>query len=150
MSNYTITKNAQFNSVEISFTEKPSDAIREILKGLRFRWHSAKKIWYGYKTEEEVRAALDGDNGSQKAEKQTGKAEGKTAQDHIRIYYNGIKVDGGKLIRCFYSLDNNATGEKSVSISARDYDHLPADLFEIHNETDLYTDYFDNDRPRGF
>ena len=67
MTAYTISKNEQFNSLEISFDGKPSEAIREALKAMRFRWHGVKKVWYGYKTEEEVRAALDGEDTEPKA-----------------------------------------------------------------------------------
>ena len=60
----------------------------------------------------------------------------------VKFFWNGIKVNGEKkLIRCFYSVDDNA-----VSISARDYDHLPRDIFTVKNGTDLYTDYSDSDR----
>lgn len=52
MTNYTITNNDYFKSVEISFTEKPSEQIRNILKALRFRWHYTKKVWYGYANEQ--------------------------------------------------------------------------------------------------
>lgn len=48
MTNYTITSNDYFKSIEISFNEKPSEQIRNILKALRFRWHYTKKVWYGY------------------------------------------------------------------------------------------------------
>ena len=41
-------------------------------------------------------------------------------------------------------LDTDKTG--AVTISARDYDSLPRDLFTVKNDTDLYTDYFDSDR----
>ena len=37
------TKNNEFNSLEISFEEKPSEKVREILKANHFRWHSVKK-----------------------------------------------------------------------------------------------------------
>lgn len=57
---YTITKNAQFNSVEILFDGKPSESIRSALKELKFRWHGVKKVWYGYSDEETVRKAIDG------------------------------------------------------------------------------------------
>ena len=56
------TKNEQFNSLEISFDEKPSEEVREILKANHFRWHSVKKVWYGYKTQEEIEKALNGLN----------------------------------------------------------------------------------------
>ena len=52
------TKNNEFNSLEISFDEKPSEEIREILKANHFRWHSVKKVRYGYKTQEEIEKAL--------------------------------------------------------------------------------------------
>lgn len=56
---YTITKNPEFNSIEILFEGKPSEEIRAALKALRFRWHSVKKVWYGYTTEETARVAID-------------------------------------------------------------------------------------------
>ena len=58
--NYTITKNASFNSIEISFDSVPSAAVRDALKALRFRWHNIKRVWYGYTTEDAARAAIDG------------------------------------------------------------------------------------------
>lgn len=57
---YTITRNAAFNSIEITFDGKPSQTVRDALKALKFRWHGVKKLWYGYSTEEEARAAIDG------------------------------------------------------------------------------------------
>lgn len=71
-STYKITRNAQFNSIEINFTGKPSEAIREALKALRFRWHGVRRIWYGYITEEAARAAIEN------AEKNQSKADTKT------------------------------------------------------------------------
>lgn len=57
---YTISNNQQFNSLEIVFTGKPAQEVRDALKALRFRWHSVKKCWYGYATEEQARAAIEG------------------------------------------------------------------------------------------
>lgn len=57
---YTINRNEQFNSIEITFDGKPSEEVRNALKALHFRWHGVKKLWYGYKTEEEVTAAIEG------------------------------------------------------------------------------------------
>lgn len=56
---YTITKNPQFDSLEITFDGKPSEEIRNALKALKFRWHNAKKVWYGFSTEDEARMAID-------------------------------------------------------------------------------------------
>lgn len=58
--NYTITKNTEYNSLEIVFDGKPSVEVRDALKALRFRWHGVKKCWYGYTDEQTVRAAIDG------------------------------------------------------------------------------------------
>ena len=71
---YTITTNKEFNSTEVAFDCKPTDAVRETLKAMRFRWHGVKKVWYGYAPEETVRAALNGKketkrNAPRKAEK---------------------------------------------------------------------------------
>ena len=57
---YTMTKNPQFNSLEIAFDGKPSEAIREALKELKFRWHGVKKVWYGYADEAAAKAAIEG------------------------------------------------------------------------------------------
>ncbi len=56
---YTINANAEFNSLEISFDAKPSEAVRSTLKALRFRWHVQKKVWYGKADETTIRSALD-------------------------------------------------------------------------------------------
>jgi len=56
---YTINHNDEFNSTEIFFDGKPSAAVRDTLKGMKFRWHGVKKCWYGRKPEAEVRAAID-------------------------------------------------------------------------------------------
>ena len=58
---YTITNNAQFNSIEISFDGKPCEEIRNALKALRFRWHAVKRVWYGYAEESAVKAAINGE-----------------------------------------------------------------------------------------
>lgn len=57
---YKIAKNPEYDSLEITFDEKPSAEVRDALKALRFRWHAVKKVWYGYADEEAVKAALDG------------------------------------------------------------------------------------------
>ena len=55
---YTINQNKQFNSIEIAFDCKPSEAVRTALKELKFRWHSVKKVWYGYSDAETVTNAI--------------------------------------------------------------------------------------------
>lgn len=45
---YEIRTNPDYNSLEVYFDGKPSEAVRDALKALKFRWHSVKKCWYGY------------------------------------------------------------------------------------------------------
>lgn len=134
--NYTINRNEQFNSLEITFEGKPSEAVRDILKSFRFRWHGVKKVWYGYADEKALRAALEGqeDKPQPSARKRSG-----TPQNRVRILYNGMKVDG-TLYRCHYSINGD-----SVTVYGRDYNHLPRDFFPVHNDSDCMTDYFEND-----
>ena len=65
----------------------------------------------------------------------------------IKFFWNGIRVNGEKsLIKVSYSLDNHRDHAECVTIYADGYgSRLPRDVFEVHNDTDLYTDYFDND-----
>ena len=46
-SEFTITDNAEYGSLEIKFDGKPSEAVRDVLKANKFRWHKQKQIWYG-------------------------------------------------------------------------------------------------------
>lgn len=56
---YTITKNANFNSFEITFDGIPSAAVRAAIRNLKYRWNAAKKLWYGFADEETTREAID-------------------------------------------------------------------------------------------
>ncbi len=65
----------------------------------------------------------------------------KEPQTGVRFYWNGIKVDGGRLIPCWYSVYDN-----EVHISAREYSgDLPGKYFNVKNDSDIYTDYFCKD-----
>ena len=69
--NYTITKissgtynftasytiNEEHNGIEISFSEKPGDIIRDELKKQGFRWHKVKRVWYARNTSERLELA---------------------------------------------------------------------------------------------
>lgn len=66
---YEIRPNAQFDSLEIYFTEKPGEAIREALKALKFRWNGKKACWYGYGEAEEVKKACEGEKAKRTATK---------------------------------------------------------------------------------
>ncbi len=58
---YAIKRNEEHNGIEVYFDEKPDDAIREALKGLRMRWHNIKKCWYGKADEATVKTAIGGE-----------------------------------------------------------------------------------------
>lgn len=57
---YEIKQNPKYASLEIYFEGKPSEAVRDVLKSNKFRWHSVKKCWYGYGSEESIAAAITG------------------------------------------------------------------------------------------
>ena len=46
-SEFTITDNREYGTLEIKFEGKPSEAIRDVLKENGFRWHRVKQVWYG-------------------------------------------------------------------------------------------------------
>lgn len=70
---YTITANIAHHSNEVAFPGKPSAAVREALKALHFRWHAARRVWYGYAAPDVIRAALDAaDDGQQSPADQAG------------------------------------------------------------------------------
>lgn len=64
----------------------------------------------------------------------------KEPEKGIRFYWNGIKVDGGRLIPCHYSIDS-----ESVTIYAKNYKELPREYFDVVNNSDSMTDYFEDD-----
>lgn len=66
----------------------------------------------------------------------------------IKFYYNGLRLNGSRtLVKCSYSIDNSRrTASPCVTICADRGGNLPRDLFPVENDTDIMTDYFDNDR----
>lgn len=145
---YIISTNDRYNSVEIKFSAKPDEETQNALKALKFRWNRKLGIWYGFATVEAVKNALECGNATEPEQPQQKPVKpatkpSKPDQDHIRIYWNGLKIDGGKLVGCYYHYDPSA---ETVCISAKNYDDLPCDIFDVTNDTDIYTDYFDNDR----
>ena len=56
---YTITDNTEYGSIEVKFNEKPSEAIRDVLKANKFKWNGKRQVWYGKTTHEAIMEALD-------------------------------------------------------------------------------------------
>ena len=55
---FTITDNAEYGTLEIKFDGKPSEAVRNVLKEHKFRWHKQKGIWYGKAERTDIVKAL--------------------------------------------------------------------------------------------
>ena len=55
---FTISDNVERGSLEISFENKPSDEVRNVLKENKFRWHKVKKVWFGYTDRQTITDAL--------------------------------------------------------------------------------------------
>lgn len=69
----------------------------------------------------------------------------------IQFYFNGFKINGGKINRCFYcqgTYQNFPQG--TITIHAKEYRFEPAARhhLNIENNTDTQTDYFEDDRAR--
>ena len=117
MTTYEIRENAQYNSREVYFDGKPSEATRTALKGLKMRWHSIKKCWYGYAHESDLINAI------QSAEQQDG---GEGATVYTDGYLGGGAYYGSKSYKHLYGkdltaairADIKAAGIKGVTISS--------------------------------
>ena len=65
----------------------------------------------------------------------------KKVETGIKFYWNGIKVDGGRLISCTYGIDGD-----NVRMYASKYNSkLPGRYFDVENYSDSMTDYFEYD-----
>ena len=60
---FQILENSRFNSFEVSFEGKPSEAVRNALKALKMRWNPKRLVWYGFATEYQIREAILNANG---------------------------------------------------------------------------------------
>lgn len=56
---YTVADNTEYGSVEVKFNDKPSEAVRDVLKANKFRWNKAKKVWYGKTSHDAIVDALN-------------------------------------------------------------------------------------------
>ena len=118
---YTINTNTTFNSIEISFDHKPSEKVLEALKSLRFRWHNAKKLWYGFATDSAVISAI------QNAEQEDNPLAAVTI--YSDGYLGAIKTDGINSNKYLYGSDLSAAirqhlkqaGIKGCTVSCKSY-----------------------------
>ena len=77
---FTVTDNEQYGSLEIAFDGKPSEAVRDVLKENKFRWHKTKKVWYGKADRQTITDALRAayETETKPAESETKPAESET------------------------------------------------------------------------
>jgi len=70
----------------------------------------------------------------------------------LKFFYNGIKGGDGKLQRCFYSASALLHHpEGTITIYSREYSRFTKDIqetFDVENDSDCMTDYFEKDRIR--
>lgn len=89
---FTIVYNSQFGSTDVSFREKPPAEVIQALKGLRFRWHKMKRVWYGYKDPETVRAAvLSADKPQEKEPAEKPSAISEKYKSYYETLFNALK-----------------------------------------------------------
>ena len=55
---FSITDNAEFGTLEITFDGKPPQAVRDAMKDKKFRWHKVKGVWYGKGDRAEIATAI--------------------------------------------------------------------------------------------
>lgn len=55
---YRITNGTAAGAHEVYFDGKPSEAVREALKGLKMRWNHKKVCWYGFSDESAIISAI--------------------------------------------------------------------------------------------
>lgn len=71
---------------------------------------------------------------------------------NLKFYWNGIKENGGKLQKadiCAGDYFNFPKG--TITIYARDYERFSQgvrDVFRVENDSDMMTDYFEEDKIR--
>lgn len=77
----TMNLNAELNGIELTFSEKPNDAIRQSLKDLGFRWSNRLGYWWARQTDErlELAKSLSTPQNTAKKAKKPAKASTKTA-----------------------------------------------------------------------
>ena len=74
----------------------------------------------------------------------------------FKFFWNGIKVDGGKLQKASFSMPGSyatwsGLPDGTVTIYAKHYTGFSAEVweaFDVRNESDGMTDYFETDRIR--
>lgn len=98
-SEFTITDNREYGTLEIKFEGKPSEAIRDVLKENGFRWHRVKQVWYGKGERDNIvtalRDAYQNETTAEETAPETAPTTEKTATETLREM--GGKAVGGNM-----------------------------------------------------
>ena len=92
---FTITDNAQYGSLEISFDGKPPKAVLDALKGNKFRWHKAKKVWYGKVDRQTITDALNAAYEAENAEPATAEP---VQSDFEKAFWNASQEERDEVV----------------------------------------------------
>lgn len=106
---FQILENSRFNSYEVTFEGKPSEAVRNALKALKMRWNPKRLVWYGFATEYQIRSAIL---------KANGEAQEAPAEEATSIlapgYLGAIAVYGSKSGKHLYGAELSAAIRKDL------------------------------------
>ena len=92
---FTITDNHEYGTLEIKFDGKPAEAIREVLKAHKFRWHGKKDIWYGKAERSDIVRAL---REAYQAEDTAKEPEVKKPSDFETAFWNATQEERDEVI----------------------------------------------------
>lgn len=113
---YSISYNGAYNSHEVYFTGKPSEATRKALKALKMRWHGVKKCWYGFASESALINAIQDAELQDNGEGATVKTDGYMGGGAIYGSKSNLNLYGAELAAAIRA-DIKAAGIKGVTIS---------------------------------
>lgn len=153
---FSIVGNPSFNSVEVTFDGKPSEAVRNALKEMKFRWNPKRSVWYGFKSEAETRRAILNANAEPL------NIDEEFCSVHTSGYLGGGAVYGSKSNQSLYGAEltkairedlkrlkvkatvrKTGSGNVCVTVSASAADYVDFETFyktfEIHDYIDFYS-----------
>ena len=113
---FTITDNAQYGSLEISFDGKPSEAVRDVLKENKFRWHKTKKVWYGKTDRQTITDALNAAYEAENAEPATAEP---VQSDFAKKFWNASQEERDEVVEAIHQntkIDHIAPSEIRESV----------------------------------
>lgn len=129
MKNFEIRRNEQANGIEIYFSCKPSESVRDALKGAGFRWHGVKKCWYSGRVDAQTAEKLI--EGAGIGEIKTNEAP----EEETKTTKNGTKPES-LWNRCSvadlpaYGTDNDL--KKPLMQAGKSYDKAVAEFVRKH------------------